>query len=187
MWPLPGQRSIRSRWAPRQEVDHLDRDNRSKRVFARKIQLTGSLARKIWWPAFWPPSRFLNRQLGLSRALHAAVLAGIVSGLGACERSTQSPAMHTAAGPSQGGTLTVAVRTEPRSFCSCIAPEATAHLITLLTQARLVRVNQTTEDIEPWIADSWTRSDDGLRYIIKLKPNVLYSDATPMTADDVVL
>jgi peptide/nickel transport system substrate-binding protein len=128
----------------------------------------------------------LNRQLRLSRALEAALLAGMVSVLGACERSTQSPATQTTAGPSKGGTLTVAVRTEPRSFCSCIAPEATAHLVTLLTQARLVRVNRTTEDIEPWIAHSWTRSDDGLRYIIKLKPNVLFSDGTPLTADDVV-
>src|SRR5262249_39098902 len=168
MSPLQGPHSERRQLPPRQEVDHLDRAISSIRVFARKIQLTGSLAPKIWWPVFWPPSRFLNRQPRPSRALHAAVLAGMVCGLGACERSTQSPATQTPAGPSKGGTLTVSVRTEPRSFCSCIAPEATAHLITLLTQARLVRVNRTTEDIEPWIADSWTRSDDGLQYIIKL-------------------
>ena len=80
----------------------------------------------------------------------------------------------------------MAVRTEPRSFCSCVAPEATAHLVTLLTQARLVRVNRATEDIEPWIAESWTRSDDGLRYVIKLRPNVQFSDGTPLTADDIV-
>jgi peptide/nickel transport system substrate-binding protein len=128
----------------------------------------------------------LNRQLRLARVLQAALFVGIASGIGACERTTQSRAAQTTAGPSKGGTLTVAVRTEPRSFCSCVAPDSTAHLITLLTQARLVRVNRTTEDIEPWLAESWTRSDDGLRYVIKLIPNVLFSDGTPLTADDVV-
>ena len=60
------------------------------------------------------------------------------------------------------------------------------YLVTLLTQARLVRVNQVTEEIEPWLADSWTRSDDGLRYVIKLKPNLQFSDGTPVSSDDVV-
>jgi peptide/nickel transport system substrate-binding protein len=80
----------------------------------------------------------------------------------------------------------VSVRTEPRSFCRCISPDATTYLVTLLTQARLVRVNQATGEIEPWLAESWTRSDDGLRYVIKLRPNIQFSDGTPLTADDVV-
>jgi peptide/nickel transport system substrate-binding protein len=80
----------------------------------------------------------------------------------------------------------VSVRTEPRSFCSCVSPDATTVLVTLLTQARLVRVNQATEEIEPWLADSWTRSDDGLSYVIKLKPNLQFSDGTPVSSADVV-
>jgi ABC-type transport system substrate-binding protein len=66
-----------------------------------------------------------------------------------------------------------------------VTPEATTYLVTLLTQAKLVRVNPATEDIEPWLADNWTSSDDGLRYVVKLKPNVRFSDGAPLTADDV--
>src|SRR4029079_18238879 len=86
----------------------------------------------------------------------------------------------------KGGDLTVSVRTEPRSFCSCVSPDATTVLVTLLTQARLVRVNQVTEEIEPWLADSWKRSDDGLRYVIKLKPNLQFSAGTPWSSADAV-
>ena len=80
----------------------------------------------------------------------------------------------------------MSVRTEPRSYCSCVSPDATTYLTTLLTQARLIRINPATEDIEPWLADSWTRSADGLRFVIKLRPNVRFSDGAPLTADDVV-
>jgi peptide/nickel transport system substrate-binding protein len=66
-----------------------------------------------------------------------------------------------------------------------VSPDATTHVVTLLTQAKLIRVDPATEDIEPWLADSWTRSVDGLRYVIKLRANVRFSDGAPLTADDV--
>jgi peptide/nickel transport system substrate-binding protein len=36
------------------------------------------------------------------------------------------------------------------------------------------------------IAESWQVSEDGLRFKFKLRPNVAFSDGTPLTADDVV-
>ena len=105
----------------------------------------------------------------------------------ACDSPRRSGDVPQAAATTlKGGDLTVSVRTEPRSFCSCVSPDATTVLVTLLTQARLVRVNQVTEEIEPWLADSWKRSDDGLRYVIKLKPNLHFSDGTPVSSADVV-
>lgn len=35
------------------------------------------------------------------------------------------------------------------------------------------------------LADSWTQSEDGLTWTFKLKPDLKYSDGTPLTADDV--
>ena len=114
------------------------------------------------------------------------MLGAAVTAFGAaCDQPRQASTTSSATGPTTGGDLTVSVRAEPRSFCSCVTPEATTYLVTLLTQAKLVRVNPATEDIEPWLADNWTRSDDGLRYVIKLKPNVRFSDGAPLTADDV--
>ena len=33
-----------------------------------------------------------------------------------------------------------------------------------------------TETLEPWLAESWTRSDDGRRYSLKLRPGVAFAD-----------
>ena len=49
-----------------------------------------------------------------------------------------------------------------------------------------MRVNRATQEIEPWLADSWTRSDDGRRYTLSCGPNVTFADGHPFTADDVV-
>ena len=55
----------------------------------------------------------------------------------------------------------------------------------MLTQAPLVRVDRTTDDLQPWLAESWQRSDDGLTYTLKLRNGLLFSDGTPFTSADV--
>ncbi len=78
------------------------------------------------------------------------------------------------------------MRTEPATFNRLRKRDSSTDLVSLLTQARLVRINHTTDDVEPWLAESWTRSADGRRYTITLRPNVTFSDGHPFTADDVV-
>ncbi|HWF86068.1 MAG TPA: ABC transporter substrate-binding protein [Vicinamibacterales bacterium] len=88
--------------------------------------------------------------------------------------------------PMRGGDLVVSMRTEPASFNRLAKRDASTELVSILTQAKLVRVNRASQQVEPWLATSWTRSDDGLRYTMKLRPNVTFSDGHPFTADDVV-
>jgi peptide/nickel transport system substrate-binding protein len=64
--------------------------------------------------------------------------------------------------------------------------QAAGELLALLTQAPLVRVDRTTDELLPWLAESWTRSDDGLTYTVKLRSGVTFSDGTPLTSADVV-
>jgi len=85
-----------------------------------------------------------------------------------------------------GGELIVTVRSEPRSFNRLVKNDSATDLVALLTQAKLVRINRVTDDVEPWLAESWTRSDDGLRYTVKLRPNVAFSDGHPLTSSDVL-
>ena len=91
-----------------------------------------------------------------------------------------------AASPVRGGQLVASVRTEPQSFTWYTQHDGSTELVTFLTQARLVRVNRATQDVEPWLAESWTRSGDGLRYTLKLRANVTFADGHPFTADDVM-
>ena len=82
--------------------------------------------------------------------------------------------------------MTVSVRIEPRSFSRIVARDSATDLLTNLTQAKLVRINKVTQEVEPWLAESWTRSDDARRYTLKLRPDVVFSDGTPFTSADVV-
>ena len=46
-------------------------------------------------------------------------------------------------------------------------------------------MNRATDDLEPWLAESWTASADGLTFTLKLR-QALFSDGVPFTADDVL-
>jgi peptide/nickel transport system substrate-binding protein len=119
---------------------------------------------------------------GHSRQLRLLAAALLLAAAGC--RSTPPPGTRSEA--RRGGELVVSIRTEPRNFARFGPREGTTELVALLTQAGLVRINRVTDDIEPWLAESWTRSADGRQYTIKLRPNVTFSDGQPLTADDVV-
>jgi peptide/nickel transport system substrate-binding protein len=87
---------------------------------------------------------------------------------------------------SRGGELVVSVRTDPQSFLWYTKRDSVTQLVDFLTQARLLRVDRTTQHVEPWLAESWTRSADGRQYTVKLRPGLSFSDGHPFTADDVV-
>ena len=80
----------------------------------------------------------------------------------------------------------MSVRTEPRSYSRLTARDTTSVLVGSLLHAKLVRINRVTDDVEPSLAESWMRSGDGLRYTLKLRANVRFSDGQPFSADDVV-
>jgi peptide/nickel transport system substrate-binding protein len=58
--------------------------------------------------------------------------------------------------------------------------------VSLLTQARLVRIDLETQELEPALAERWASSADGLEYTLTLRRGVRFSDGTPMTAADVL-
>jgi len=51
---------------------------------------------------------------------------------------------------------------------------------------QLIRVAPDGISLEPSLAESWDASEDGLTYTFHLRPNVLFTDGTPMTSADVV-
>jgi peptide/nickel transport system substrate-binding protein len=85
-----------------------------------------------------------------------------------------------------GGQLVGSIRAVPRSFNRIVAREQTTELLSLLTQGRLVRVNRTTFDLEPWLAEKWDASPDGRTYTLHLRQGVTWSDGAPFTSADVL-
>jgi peptide/nickel transport system substrate-binding protein len=56
--------------------------------------------------------------------------------------------------------------------------------VTNVIFARLIDLNSHGESV-PGLAESWTVSPDGKTYTIKLRPNLTFSDGSPLTAEDV--
>ncbi len=134
-------------------------------------------------PTFWPLGQFFGRQFR-----HFALTAALALLTTVCGRSpeTASKPDDPAHPLRHGGEIVTSVRNEVRSFNRLAARDSTTALIASLTQARLVRINQTAQQLEPWLAESWTTTPDLRHATIKLRRGVQFSDGHPFTADDVV-
>lgn len=87
---------------------------------------------------------------------------------------------------SPGGSLVVSVRTEPQSFNPFFKRDSPTDLISTFLNAKLVRINRATAELEPWLAERWTRSDDGQTFTLTLRSGLTFSDGQPFTAADVL-
>src|SRR5207302_3276004 len=111
----------------------------------------------------------------------AAILFAAVAVAG-CARTSEKPA----ASRQPNRELIATLRSSPATFNRLMGSERALDLISRLTYGQLVRINRATWEVEPWLAESWTRSDDGLRYTLKLRPNLVFSDGHAFTAADVL-
>jgi peptide/nickel transport system substrate-binding protein len=101
---------------------------------------------------------------------------------------TQRPEVtgSLAEAPKRGGQVVASIRTEPRSFNRLLASDQASDLLALLMQGKLVRINRSTFELEPWLAEKWESSDDGRSHTLHLRPGVTWSDGTPFTSADVL-
>ncbi len=85
----------------------------------------------------------------------------------------------------QSGTLEIAVDTAPVGLDPHKVTAFSSFVVIGQIYDGLVEVNADL-GIEPALAESWTVSDDGLTYVIKLREGVQFHNDRTMTADDVV-
>ena len=95
------------------------------------------------------------RRGGASRATRVALLA-LAGAFAGCSAPSEPAPATPSTGVRPGGELRVAVSAEPQSFNWYTRHDASTDVVTQLTQARLVRVNRATQDVEPWLAERWT-------------------------------
>jgi len=84
------------------------------------------------------------------------------------------------------GRVTASLRSEPAVYNRYLELSAASDLVSRLTDGRLIRINRTTDVVEPALAERWTQSDDGLTYTLSLRREVRFSDGEPFTAADVL-
>jgi len=85
-----------------------------------------------------------------------------------------------------GGSLVVALRTEPKTLNPVLSVDATSREVIGMLNADLVHINRATQHTEPALAKSWKISPDGKRYVLRLRRGIKFSDGSPFTAADVV-
>ena len=169
-----------------QRIGHLSCWPGLPGCFARGISTRLYLAHNFERPIFWPPRQLLTRQTR-NMAAFLVIAAAMASGV-ACrsEPLGRAGGPHDSPSRARGGDLIVSLRSDPQSFNWYTRRDSSTYLVTLLTQAWLARVNRLTDTVEPWLAESWSASPDGLRYTIKLRQGVTFADGAPFTAEDVV-
>jgi peptide/nickel transport system substrate-binding protein len=86
----------------------------------------------------------------------------------------------------RGGQIVASARGEPRTFNRLVARDQTVDVIAWLTQGKLLRTNRSTFELEPWLAERWESSSDGLRHTLHLRQGLTWSDGTPFTSADVL-
>lgn len=85
-----------------------------------------------------------------------------------------------------GGELVLSTLAGPKTFNPIVANETSSTMVTGLIFEGLTRTNGVTTEVEPNLAESWERSEDGLTWTFHLRTDALWSDGVPFTADDVV-
>jgi len=87
--------------------------------------------------------------------------------------------------PHHGGTLTIAVGTEPATLNHDVTDNPSITPVQTLVQNMLV-VENAKQEIIPSLATSWSESKNGLTYTISLRHGVKWSDGVLFTSKDVV-
>ncbi|MGB5715393.1 MAG: ABC transporter substrate-binding protein, partial [Waterburya sp.] len=89
------------------------------------------------------------------------------------------------ANPNRPPELVQAILSDPKTFNTVIATDATSSSVGGMIFDGLVTQNPITGDIEPALAESWEFSEDKLRLVFTLRKNLKWSDGHPLTAADV--
>ena len=85
----------------------------------------------------------------------------------------------------QGGTLTLATISEPLTFNLAISTDASSSGVLGYLFEGLTETSWLTDQVEPALAGSWERSEDGLTWTFHLRKDVTWHDEQPFTAHDV--
>ena len=86
---------------------------------------------------------------------------------------------------SNGGTITYATISEPLTFNLPLANDAGSTGYLGYVFEGLTETSWLDDAIEPALAESWERSDDGLEWTFRLRQDVSWHDGEPFTAHDV--
>jgi peptide/nickel transport system substrate-binding protein len=86
----------------------------------------------------------------------------------------------------RGGTLTIALRSEPKTLNPALASDQSSLDVIYCMNADLIHINRASQRTEPDLAQSWNVSRDRKIYTLHLRHGLRFSDGQSFNADDVV-
>src|SRR5690606_23973034 len=86
--------------------------------------------------------------------------------------------------PRYGGTMVVGGTLEPDHFNPALTLTDGVRPVALNVLPRIVRLTLDL-GVEPFLADNWQVSEDGLTYTFHIRDNAIWEDDVPITAQDV--
>ena len=84
-----------------------------------------------------------------------------------------------------GGAVTFSTISEPLTFNYAVSNDSGSSLYLGYLFEGLTETSWLTDEVEPALAESWERSDDGLTWTFNLRRDVRWHDGAPFTAKDV--
>jgi peptide/nickel transport system substrate-binding protein len=124
------------------------------------------------------------------KSFAACVLMGLLCVLcpksGRAAQSKEELMVSSDAVGRSGGTITVAVRSDPKTLNPVLAVDQATREIIDCMNADLIHINRETQKTEPALAKAWSVSRDGKTYTLQLRRGLRFSDGQPFSADDVV-
>lgn len=117
-----------------------------------------------------------------TRTVQYIIVAGLLLMLGACGEKSKTPVEIG----NEQGILHKGNGTEPADIDPHTTTGMTEYHIQMAVFEGLVSKNPKTLEIIPAVAESWTISDDGLRYTFKIRENARWSNGDKLVAHDFV-
>src|SRR5690242_1534877 len=96
------------------------------------------IARNLDRPVSWLVRQLFTRLRGRIPITTAVLAAALAAG---CRQTAPEPSAPRSAAVARGGEIVASVRSEPATFNRHFGRDSTTNLVSLLTHARLVRVN----------------------------------------------
>jgi len=118
------------------------------------------------------------------RAVHLGILVCAVAACGGGEPAGEGPG--TAGAPVDGGTAVVATVSDFDAFNELTSTDYdTNQTMSYVLFMNLVELDEEM-NFQPYLADSFWMSDDGLSLTFRIRDGVKWHDGVPVTADDVI-
>lgn len=115
----------------------------------------------------------------------AAAVAALIAGCSAGPTAERSGVVGADGEPQEGGTLRFGLLAGPLTPDVHLGGTYADGIVAGNTTDKLTWFNLDTKEIEPWLAEDWTVSDDLTEYTFVIREGVTFSDGTDLTAESV--